>query len=66
MSQKRIAWSSQFCAKDFSEMCRHSPPYAVTQHRVAGPQSALVARLASILVARLACIKGDADRFDLC
>jgi hypothetical protein len=57
MSQKRIAWSSQFCAKDFSEMCRHGPPYAVTQHRVAGPQSALVARLA--------CIKGDADRFDL-
>jgi hypothetical protein len=53
MSQKRIAWSSQFCAKDFSEMCRHGPPYAVTQHRVAGPQSALVARLA--------CIKSDAD-----
>jgi hypothetical protein len=57
MSQKRIAWSSQFCAKDFSEMCRHGPPYAVAQHRVAGLQSALVARLA--------CIKSDADRFDL-
>ena len=65
MSQKKIAWSSQFCAKEFSEKCRHGPPYAVTQHRVAGPQSALIARLACMLVARFAYMKSDADRFDL-
>ncbi len=57
MSQKRVAWSSQFCAKEFSEKCCHGPPYAVTQHPVASPQSALIARLAYM--------KSDADRFDL-
>ena len=65
MLHKRLEWSSQFCAKEFSEKCRHGPPYAVTQHRVAGPQSALIARLAWMLVARLAHMKSDADRFDL-
>jgi hypothetical protein len=57
MSQKRVAWSSQFCAKDFSGERRHGPPYTVTQHLIADPQSASIARLAFT--------KSDADPFDL-